>query len=420
MHQAFAMLDSILGSPNVIGVLTGARGSGREATLRGFAADLTRRGIPTAIVDGRGMDRAGLLREILSEFGYDADGLAVDDLFGILRVFLIHRALADEPPFLGVLHVAEMQPSALCELCRLAAIETAGEKPLRLALSGDRRVEYLLAAPSTDALRERSVVRFELQPMDLVDVGRYVDGRLATAGALSQRAAFTDEIIARLWHASGGLPDKLDALIRKVLAAGPSSSAGELVAEITAHETVPETNQTSTPVPSSAATEPAGSRPRVVVTLNGEPVLDRGVGPGLILIGRETDCDICLPGRYVSRRHAMLIVGNEEAKIFDLRSTNGVLIDGQRTSVAVLRDECSAQLGGYRLRFVSRGHSAAVDVEAERHSGPESSSRRRILERVHRQSRPFSSTVRATPSSLVRVMPGSDSGGLREEGPGTL
>ena len=419
MHQASEMLERVLRSRNVIGVLTGTRGAGREATLRRFAANVRTQGIPATIVDGRGLDRAGLLSEVLRGFGYQPEGLAADDLFGILRVFLIHKGLAEEPPFLGVLHVAEMQPSALCELCRLAAIETTGEKPLRLALSGDKRVDYLLSAPSTDALRDRHVERFELQPMDLIDAGRYIASRLETAGAGSQQGLFTDnDTVALLWRASGGLADKMDALIRKVLEVGASNAL--VVEEIAGPELASAEEAAQARPRSSSRPESVDARPRVLVTLDDNTVIDRCLDVGLALIGRERDSDICLPGRYVSRRHAMLVVGDHEAKVVDLKSTNGILVGGKRTTVAILRDGQTVQLGGYRLTYRSRRHSS-VSVDADRRDDRHSLHRRRFLGRLGNLSASsLPMTPRATPPSLSRQVPVNDAGGPGEEGPRTL
>lgn len=50
------------------------------------------------------------------------------------------------------------------------------------------------------------------------------------------------------------------------------------------------------------------------------------------VIGRAADCDIMLESAYVSRAHAALEVRDDNAYLADLRSRNGVLVNGQRLS----------------------------------------------------------------------------------------
>ncbi|HEV8247345.1 MAG TPA: FHA domain-containing protein [Polyangiaceae bacterium] len=51
---------------------------------------------------------------------------------------------------------------------------------------------------------------------------------------------------------------------------------------------------------------------------------------GTMTIGRRSDCEIVLRDKLVSRVHARIIVGAETAAVEDLRSANGVLVNGQR------------------------------------------------------------------------------------------
>jgi hypothetical protein len=75
------------------------------------------------------------------------------------------------------------------------------------------------------------------------------------------------------------------------------------------------------------------------------------VGDQRILIGRSAHNDINLPGRYVSRHHAMLVPGPEGLTLMDLRSTNGTLVNSRAIRSRVLRDGDWMSIGNYRLRF---------------------------------------------------------------------
>jgi ABC-type multidrug transport system ATPase subunit len=58
-----------------------------------------------------------------------------------------------------------------------------------------------------------------------------------------------------------------------------------------------------------------------------------------IVVGRATDCDVCLPHAMVSRYHALLERGPEGLRLRDLASVNGVFVGGRRITDPVLVGE---------------------------------------------------------------------------------
>lgn len=94
---------------------------------------------------------------------------------------------------------------------------------------------------------------------------------------------------------------------------------------------------------------------RVVLEVNGttHPV----TGAGLV-IGRGADADLRINDPGVSRKHAEFRLqsgrGEPRLSVVDLGSTNGVLVDGQRTERADLRDGSTVRVGTTDLvvRFV--------------------------------------------------------------------
>ncbi|MEO7092174.1 MAG: FHA domain-containing protein [Polyangiales bacterium] len=52
--------------------------------------------------------------------------------------------------------------------------------------------------------------------------------------------------------------------------------------------------------------------------------------PGTFVIGRSAECQLSLDDPLVSRRHALLLVGDDEVYVEDAGSRNGVLVNGGR------------------------------------------------------------------------------------------
>jgi len=66
-----------------------------------------------------------------------------------------------------------------------------------------------------------------------------------------------------------------------------------------------------------------------------------------ILIGREPSCDICLPDKRVSRKHAIVNVGVDGARFCDLQSSNGSARNGEKVEgVIILNNGDILEIGG--------------------------------------------------------------------------
>ena len=83
-----------------------------------------------------------------------------------------------------------------------------------------------------------------------------------------------------------------------------------------------------------------GKEPRVVELRREETV-----------IGRTSECDLPLPSKNVSRKHACVGFRNEEYHIQDLNSTNGVYVNGVKIEKCVLRNLDQIKIGGIKLLF---------------------------------------------------------------------
>ena len=70
-------------------------------------------------------------------------------------------------------------------------------------------------------------------------------------------------------------------------------------------------------------------------------------------IGRARESDLCLKHSSVSRRHAVVTIEPNGAFIEDLRSVNGVTVNGQRIRHARVTDGDVIELGVKRFRFTS-------------------------------------------------------------------
>lgn len=66
-----------------------------------------------------------------------------------------------------------------------------------------------------------------------------------------------------------------------------------------------------------------------------------------VVVGRHSQVDVRLPMPDVSRRHCRLVYANGTWQVFDLKSLNGVFVNGQRVESAVLGHGDVLSIGGF-------------------------------------------------------------------------
>ncbi len=76
-------------------------------------------------------------------------------------------------------------------------------------------------------------------------------------------------------------------------------------------------------------------------------------------IGRATDNEICLEDSSVSRHHAVIVSTTSGTFIEDLKSVNGIGVNGKRVRNARLADGDILTIGTLRMRFAFAARSVA-------------------------------------------------------------
>ena len=83
---------------------------------------------------------------------------------------------------------------------------------------------------------------------------------------------------------------------------------------------------------------------------DGSPVR---LGPDPVLIGRDSQNDVVLDDRRVSRKHAEIRLRLGRYTLYDLQSTNGTFVNGRRVAEKVLDDGDKISVGGLEVVFRS-------------------------------------------------------------------
>ena len=96
---------------------------------------------------------------------------------------------------------------------------------------------------------------------------------------------------------------------------------------------------------------------KLLIDLNETIPIDKTI----INIGRKSANDITINDMRVSRLHAQLRKTREGYIIFDVGSTGGTFVNGERITSQVLRSGDVISLAGYKLVFTNENHSELED-----------------------------------------------------------
>jgi tetratricopeptide (TPR) repeat protein len=88
-----------------------------------------------------------------------------------------------------------------------------------------------------------------------------------------------------------------------------------------------------------------------LVALSGDQQFSFPLRQGSTLIGRQSDCHICIPARGLSRKHCQLYVDGDQVTVRDLGSANHMFVNGHQCERAELHDGDILTLGQFQLRF---------------------------------------------------------------------
>ncbi|MEO3972735.1 DUF3662 and FHA domain-containing protein [Streptomyces sp. CAU 1734] len=99
--------------------------------------------------------------------------------------------------------------------------------------------------------------------------------------------------------------------------------------------------------PAGGSGSQPGSQPRRWIEINGTR---HQISRPTLVLGRSTDADVRIDDPGVSRRHCEIRTGTPST-IQDLGSTNGIVVDGQHTTRATLRDGSRIVVGSTTIVY---------------------------------------------------------------------
>lgn len=105
--------------------------------------------------------------------------------------------------------------------------------------------------------------------------------------------------------------------------------------------------------------------PRLVMLSTPAPGAEFAINKPVMSIGRLEELDLCISHRSISREHARVSKKDDLLEIEDLRSANGVRVNGRNVKKVTLASGDVVELGQVRFRYVAAGESYTYDPSEE-------------------------------------------------------
>ncbi len=218
--EALARLEYAVATREMM-CLVGEIGTGKTSLVRALREKISDGKHKLAYVGNPTIKARGVLSAAAYQLGLDL-GLSLPR---ILRDLTRHLVELKQRGFTAVVVFDEIQLAdfALTEALRmLTGHELDSQTLVSIVLVGHESFLDRLKLSSYQSLNQRIGVRYRLTPMDLPESLAYIDHHLKIAGATHR--VFEDEALEQVYHATKGVPRKINLLCTHALLAGANEN----------------------------------------------------------------------------------------------------------------------------------------------------------------------------------------------------
>ena len=348
-------------------VISGEIGTGKTTVLNAALKELGPQYVTARMIHTT-LTNIELLQSLLSAFGIPNYGTKKVKLLDELRNFFLEQHLAGRHVVIIVDEAQHLNTSALEELRLLTCIDSQDRRIISIVLTGQPSLDDVLDDANLAQLRQRTRLRQRLRPMDRAETAEYIRHRLRVAGGNADEI-FAPETLPQIYQLTLGIPRLINTLCDTALITCWAESVHR-VEPATIEYVVkelrwrwPESARRGKRDPGevSAGPPPAGDQAMLMVHLPGQLVAKVDISTVPFSIGRGHGNGLVLEGKEVSRYHALIDRVAGRYLIEDLKSSNGVLLNGKRRDKAALKPRDVITIGHVKLVFGLK-HGMAEDT----------------------------------------------------------
>ena len=197
-------------------VLTGEVGTGKTTMLECLRDYLDTMRTEFAFIFNSRLTPDQFFEMVAFDFDLDCDRKSKTDVLFALNSLLIKQAEKGRTCVLLVDEAHNLEWDVLEEIRLLGNLENRGGKLLQIILSGQPELDRKLDAPNLRQLKQRVVLRCNLNPLEPDEAVGYIDTRLARAG-MPDQTIFSSELLEEIYKRSRGIPRVINLICDNLL-----------------------------------------------------------------------------------------------------------------------------------------------------------------------------------------------------------
>lgn len=198
-------------------VLTGEVGTGKTTMLECLRDYLDANMIEFAFIFNSRISTADFFQMIAYDLNLQCTHTSKTEVLFALNHLLIQQASAGRTTVLIVDEAHNLEWEILEEIRLLGNLENPKTgKLLQIILSGQPELDRKLDRPNLRNLKQRIVLRCELQPFQFSQTTEYINSRFRKAG-VSEQDVFGDQVLHEIHVRSQGIPRIINALCDNLL-----------------------------------------------------------------------------------------------------------------------------------------------------------------------------------------------------------
>jgi len=344
MQFAVAINDSFT-------IITGEIGSGKTTLVRKLLSDLTDECTPAFITHTR-LNAIELLQMILVQLGVKPFKMGKSEMLTELQRIVDSERDNGRRVVIVVDEGQNFSIELLEELRLLTCMDTNESKSINIVLMGQPQLNTALQSPDLDQLRQRCRLRFHLNALSENETAEYIRHRLTVAGG-DPGAIFDSEALEAVYGFTRGIPRLINTICDTAMIMAFIGERDQVTME-SIDDAVKELHWLDEPPTNDELVQDKldpGVAAHLTISQNGRIYREYVLDFPSYIIGRSDDCSIVIRSRYFSRHHALLARDFDGWMILDLKSTNGVSVNGRAVKSWRLRNSDVIEIGEHRLNL---------------------------------------------------------------------
>jgi general secretion pathway protein A len=197
-------------------VLTGEVGTGKTTMLECLRDFLEVQFVEFAFIFNSRITPDQFFEMIAYDLDLRCDRKSKTEVLFALNSLLLQQAEQGRTTVLIVDEAHNLEWEVLEEIRLLGNLETRQGKLIQVIIAGQPELERKIEAPNLRQLKQRIVLRCNLEPFTLQDSAEYISSRMAKAGMPDQNV-ISSEIISEIHIRAQGIPRVINAICDNLL-----------------------------------------------------------------------------------------------------------------------------------------------------------------------------------------------------------